>query len=180
MVYIAAACERCPSVSLVDILVYVKRAGICACGGALEALPGRTYPAGDCALFQELSGSVNDSDVSGRTAVELAEGLATARPSTIECPEVLDVVRAIPRTLFTLRLFAQHPQRFQQAIAMLAIILAGRARARHSEEVMRHRASVWPAEPAAPAVPEGQRPMQPAQPEAFVLDSGRPRARKQG
>jgi hypothetical protein len=150
MVYIAAACERCPHVSLVDVVVYVEDLGFCACGGTLEALPGRSYPAADYALFHELSDLVNDSDISGRMASELAERLTGAQPSTVECLAVLDVIRAIPRTIFTLRLFDTHPQRFQQAVAMLAVILSGRARARHSEEVARHDASFVALDDAAP------------------------------
>lgn len=180
MVYIAAVCDRCPSVSMVDILVYFDDLATCACGGALDALLGRTYPSGDCALFRGLSGLVDDSGISGHAAADLAERLAEDRSSTVQCPAVLEVCRAIPRTIFTLRLFDAHPQRLQQAVAMLAAILAGRARARQSEEVTRRRAFREPAELSAPAKPGLRQAMPAAQSQACVPDDARPDSRRHG
>lgn len=165
---------------MVDILDYFEGLGICACGGALEALLGRTYPSGDCALFEGLTGLVDDSGISGHAAAELAERLAGARASTVQCPAVLEVIRAIPRTIFTLRLFNAHPQRFQQAVAMLAVILAGRSRTRHSEEVTGPRAAREMAELSARATPGLRQAMQPAQSQARVLDDVHPDSRRHG
>lgn len=179
MVYIAAVCDRCPSVSMVDILAYFEDLATCACGGALDAVLGRTYPLGDCALFQGLSSLVDASGISGHAAADLAERLAEARSSTVQCPALLEVSRAIPRTIFTLRLFDAHPQRFQQAVAMLAVILAGRARARHSEEVTR-RAFLEPAQLSVAAKPGLRQALQPAQAQSRVLDDVRPSSRRHG
>lgn len=165
---------------MVDILAYFDGLETCACGGALDALLGRTYPSGDCALFECLSGLVDDSGISGHAAAELADRLAGARSSTVECLAVLEVIRAIPRTIFTLRLFGAHPQRFQQAVAMLAVILAGRARARHSEEVTRPRAARELADPSARATPGLRQAVQAPQSQACVLDDVRPDSRRHG
>jgi hypothetical protein len=164
---------------MVDILVYFDELATCACGGALDALLGRTYPLGDYALFRGLSDLVDDSGVTGHAAAELAERLAEARSSTVQCPAVVEVSRAIPRTIFTLRLFDAHPQRFQQAVAMLAVILGGRARARHSEEVTR-RAFLEPAQLSAAAKPGLRQALQPAQAQSCVRDDVRPSSRKHG
>ena len=138
MVYIAAVCDRCPTVSIVDVLTYVGSLASCACGGALEALPGRTYPAGDFALFRELSGLVDTSDLSAAAAGELARRLEQAQPWNAKCQTVMGVIEAIPRASCTLRLFDAHPGRYRQALAMLAIILEGRSRMRHSAVTTPH------------------------------------------